>query len=91
MTFNNTTKLIISILLCELAGVVGSVFTLPAIPNWYAGLARPALNPMAWVFGPVWTMLFFSDGNCGVFDLEKGNRSEGCEKSTLDFCWPARS
>lgn len=46
------------ILLCEGAGIVGSVFTAPSIPLWYAALVRPALNPPAWVFGPVWTTLF---------------------------------
>ncbi len=58
MKINNTLKLIISIMVCEMAGVVGAFFTTPSIAGWYAGLAKPALNPLAWVFGPVWTTLF---------------------------------
>jgi tryptophan-rich sensory protein len=54
----NIWKLIISIIICELAGIIGSLFTMPSIPTWYAGLGKPALNPPAWVFGPVWTTLF---------------------------------
>jgi tryptophan-rich sensory protein len=58
MKLNNFFKLVIAIVVSELAGVIGSVFTISAIPNWYAGLVRPALNPPAWVFGPVWTTLY---------------------------------
>lgn len=54
----NIIKLIISIIICELAGIIGSIFTFSAIPTWYAGLIKPDLNPPAWVFGPVWTTLY---------------------------------
>lgn len=54
----NWIKLIGSVLGCELVGVLGSVFTASAIPGWYAGLVKPALNPPAWIFGPVWTLLY---------------------------------
>src|SRR5574343_1382899 len=58
MKINNTFKLIIAIVVSELAGIIGSVFTTPSIAGWYAGIVKPALNPPAWVFGPVWTTLF---------------------------------
>lgn len=48
----------IAIVICEAAGIIGSFFTSPSIPTWYAGLEKGALNPPAWVFGPVWTTLY---------------------------------
>lgn len=51
-------RLLISILIAQGAGFLGSAFTVPNIPTWYAGLAKPALNPPNWIFAPVWTTLF---------------------------------
>ncbi len=58
MKLNNFFKLVIAIAVSELAGVIGSIFTISAIPTWYAGLVKPALNPPSWVFGPAWTTLY---------------------------------
>jgi tryptophan-rich sensory protein len=58
MRTNNFFKLVIAIIVSELASIIGSVFTISAIPNWYAELVKPALNPPAWVFGPAWTTLY---------------------------------
>ena len=38
--------------------LVGSAVTLPKIPTWYAGLAKPSFTPPNVVFGPVWTTLY---------------------------------
>ncbi|MDD4137156.1 MAG: tryptophan-rich sensory protein [Methanoregula sp.] len=43
-------------------GLVGSIFTLPEIAGWYAGLQKPVFNPPAWIFGPVWTLLYILMG-----------------------------
>jgi tryptophan-rich sensory protein len=47
-----------SILLCQAAGLIGSVFTRPAIPTWYASLKKPFFTPPSWIFAPVWVTLF---------------------------------
>ncbi|QQR54998.1 tryptophan-rich sensory protein [Candidatus Peregrinibacteria bacterium] len=57
-----TIKLIASILLCETAGIIGVGFTTSAIPTWYDALNKPSFNPPSWIFGPVWTALYFFMG-----------------------------
>ena len=62
MTLNKVAKFIISIVICQGAGFVGSLFTFPAIGTWYASLAKPGFTPPNWVFAPVWTTLFLLMG-----------------------------
>lgn len=65
-------KLIIAIVVSEMAGIIGSVFTTPSIAGWYAGIVKPAYNPPAWVFGPVWTILFVLMGVAAFLVWKKG-------------------
>lgn len=51
-------KLLLAIIICQLAGVIGSVFTFSSIPTWYAALTKPSFTPPNWVFGPVWITLY---------------------------------
>jgi benzodiazapine receptor len=41
-----------------IVALVGSAVTLPKIPTWYAGLAKPSFTPPNAVFGPAWTILY---------------------------------
>ena len=58
----NIVKLFISLVVCQCAGIIGSVFTAPAIPNWYATLQKPAFTPPNWLFAPAWITLYLLMG-----------------------------
>lgn len=51
-------ELVFSVLLCQTAGIVGSIFTVPSIPTWYRKLNKPSFAPPNRIFGPVWITLY---------------------------------
>jgi tryptophan-rich sensory protein len=55
-------KLLISVIICQLAGVIGSIFTASSVKTWYVMLNKPSFNPPNWLFGPVWISLYFLMG-----------------------------
>ena len=54
--------LVLCIAIPLIIGLIGSVFTMPEVGGWYAGLQKPSFNPPAWLFGPVWTLLYILMG-----------------------------
>lgn len=52
----------VSVFVCLMAGAIGSIFTTPAIPVWYAGLNKPFFSPPNRIFAPVWTALYILMG-----------------------------
>ncbi len=48
------------LILCFAAAGLGSIFTSSSVNSWYPYLTKPAWNPPAWLFGPVWTMLYIA-------------------------------
>lgn len=51
-------KLVISILMCQAAGLLGSLSTVDAVQSWYVTLEKPFFSPPNWLFAPVWTLLY---------------------------------
>ena len=68
----NYPRLILSVIVCQLAGVFGSFFTVSAIPGWYATLNKPWFTPPGWLFGPVWLSLYTLMGIALYLVWQKG-------------------
>jgi tryptophan-rich sensory protein len=76
--------LVISILICQCAGFVGSLFTRPSIPTWYATLVKPPFTPPNWIFSPVWISLFLLMG-ISLFLVRRRGLAERKVRVALGF------
>ncbi|MFC1911931.1 TspO/MBR family protein [Chloroflexota bacterium] len=65
-------KLLISIIVCQCAGIIGSIFTTPAISTWYVTLQKPVFTPPNWLFAPAWVTLYLLMGVAASIIWHKG-------------------
>jgi len=78
-------KLIISVLVCQGAGIVGSLFTTSAISTWYVTIQKPSFNPPNWIFAPVWTLLFLLMGISLYLVWSKGLKDKKIKTALFIF------
>jgi len=81
----NFVPAIISIVICEVVGILGSVFTAPAIPTWYATLNKPIFSPPNWLFAPVWTTLYALMGFAAFLVWREGLEKKPIKTALLIF------
>jgi len=78
-------KLLIAIVGCQMAGVVGSLFTSPSIPTWYATIRKPNFTPPNWAFAPVWTTMFILMGISAYLIWNQGLENKIVKTALLVF------
>jgi tryptophan-rich sensory protein len=85
MTGKKILYFVIAIGICLLAGYIGSYYTTPEIPTWYASLQKPDLTPPSWVFGPVWTALYILMGISLYLIIQSGLKNPEVQLGMILF------
>src|SRR6476620_3207784 len=76
-------KFAASIGVCQLAGIIGSIFTASTVSSWYPTLIKPNFSPPSWLFAPVWVLLYFLMG-ISLYLIWQ-NRAKDNKKSLIVF------
>ena len=58
ITLRELARLILCIAICQMAGVIGSIFTASSVATWYTTLNKPWFSPPGFVISAVWILLF---------------------------------
>ena len=58
MDVKDILKVIVSIFICQLAGMIGAVATSASVQTWYVTLNKPFFTPPNFLFAPVWLTLY---------------------------------
>ena len=82
---NKWLKLIVSIIIPQAVGLLGSIATTSSVRDWYPTLNKPAFNPPSWLFAPVWTLLFLLMGIALYLIWKKGIETPGVKEVLIFF------
>ena len=74
---NNAVKLVIAVATPLVVGGLSGAVTANGVATWYPSLAKPSFNPPAWIFGPVWTVLYVMMGVAAFLVWRQGLEAEG--------------
>ena len=93
---NNAVKLIIAVAAPVVIGGLSGFATARGVSTWYPTLVKPSFNPPAWVFGPVWTVLYLMMGVAAYLVWRLGIDADGVRVAlavfvvqlTLNGLWP---
>ncbi len=80
----NIVRLVVSIAVCQMAGVAGAIFVTPSLP-WYNTLEKPWFAPPGSVISVIWIVLFTLMGISLHIVWLKGLRTKGVPPALTVF------
>jgi tryptophan-rich sensory protein len=81
----DTVKLVLSIALPQLIGILSGLASVGGSREWYSALTKPSFTPPSWVFGPAWTLLYFMMGISLYLVWRKGLSAPGVKVALVVF------
>jgi len=78
----NGLKLLISLMIPQIAGAAGAFFTVTDEGSWYQQINRPSWNPPGYIFGPVWTTLYILMG-IGLYLVWKSDAAPALKRRAI--------
>ena len=82
----NKIKLILSILLPQVAGGLGGFLMGSSVSDWYLELQKSVITPPDWVFGPVWVTLYLLMGIAAYLVWKRVNVDRSAKKA-MNIYW----
>jgi benzodiazapine receptor len=82
---SNIVALVIALVAPFGVAAIGGIATGSSVSTWYPTLNKPAWNPPAWVFGPVWTLLYLMMGIASWLVWQKRAQNEARVRGALGW------
>jgi tryptophan-rich sensory protein len=81
----NIIKFIISIVICQLAGFIGSFVTRSSVNVWFRTLEKPNFYPPPQIFAPVWIALYLIMGIAFFLIWKKSTENSDVKYAMIVF------
>jgi benzodiazapine receptor len=82
---SNIVALVIALAAPFVVATIGGIVTGSSVSTWYPTLIKPVWNPPAWVFGPVWTLLYLMMGIASWLVWQKRAQNEAQVRQALNW------
>ncbi|MDD5383179.1 MAG: tryptophan-rich sensory protein, partial [Candidatus Margulisbacteria bacterium] len=78
-------RLMVSLIVCFLTAVIGSLAMTPSIATWYTALNKPFFTPPNWLFGPAWTLLYLMMAIAAWLVWDQGLAKKNVQSALIIF------